>query len=69
MCRCSQADRYDILQVSVVQALGIQFEAESSLCNGFRVCSTDLMITIRFAGWISGRIVSFQPDTDIENLF
>ena len=30
MCRCSQADRYDILQVSVVQALGIQFEAESS---------------------------------------
>jgi len=27
------------------------------------------MITIRFAGWISGRIVSFQPDTDIQNVF
>ena len=26
------------------------------------------MITIRFAGWISGRIVSLQPDTDIEKL-
>jgi len=24
------------------------------------------MITIRFAGWISGRIVSLQPDTDIQ---
>jgi len=27
------------------------------------------MITIRFAGWISGRIVSLQPDTDIQNAF
>jgi len=26
------------------------------------------MITIWFAGWISGRIVSLQPDTDIQNL-
>jgi len=26
------------------------------------------MITIRCAGWISGRIVSLQPDTDIQNL-
>jgi len=26
------------------------------------------MITIRIAGWISGRIVSLQPDTDIQNL-
>jgi len=26
------------------------------------------MITIRFAGWISGRIVSLQPDTDIPKL-
>ena len=26
------------------------------------------MITIRFAGWISGRIVSLQPDTDIQEL-
>jgi len=26
------------------------------------------MITIRFAGWICGRIVSLQPDTDIQNL-
>ena len=26
------------------------------------------MITIRFAGWISGRIVSLQPDKDIQNL-
>jgi len=26
------------------------------------------MITIRFAGWISGRIVSLQPDTDIRKL-
>ena len=25
------------------------------------------MITVRFAGWISGRIVSLQPDTDIQN--
>jgi len=25
-------------------------------------------ITIRFASWISGRIVSLQPDTDIQNL-
>jgi len=27
------------------------------------------MITIRFAGWVSGRIVSLQPDTDIQKLF
>ena len=27
------------------------------------------MITIRFAGWISGRIVSLQPDTDIKICF
>jgi len=27
-----------------------------------------VMITIWFAGWISGRIVSLQPDTDIQNL-
>jgi len=29
------------------------------------------MITIRFAGWISGRIMSLQPDTDpdIRNAF
>jgi len=26
------------------------------------------MITIQFAGWISGRIVSLQPDTDIQKL-
>ena len=26
------------------------------------------MITNRFAGWISGRIVSLQPDTDIKKL-
>jgi len=26
------------------------------------------MITIRFASWISGRIVSLQPDTDIQKL-
>ena len=26
------------------------------------------MITNRFAGWISGRIVSLQPDKDIQNL-
>jgi len=26
------------------------------------------MITIRFAGWISGRIVSLQPDADIQKL-
>jgi len=26
------------------------------------------MITIRFAGWISGRIVSLQPDTDVQKL-
>jgi len=26
------------------------------------------MITIRFAGWISGRIVGLQPDTDIQKL-
>jgi len=26
------------------------------------------MITIRFAGWISGRIVSLEPDTDIQKL-
>ena len=30
--------------------------------------STAGMITIRFAGWISGRIVSLQPDTDIQKL-
>jgi len=24
--------------------------------------------TLRLVGWISGRIVSFQPDTDIQNL-
>ena len=26
------------------------------------------MITIRFAGWISGSIVSLQPDPDIQKL-
>jgi len=26
------------------------------------------LITIRFAGWISGRIVSLQPDKDIQKL-
>ena len=26
------------------------------------------MITVRFAGWISGRIVSLQPDKDIQKL-
>ena len=26
------------------------------------------MITIRFASWISGRIVSLQPDKDIQKL-
>jgi len=26
------------------------------------------IITIRFAGWISGRILSLQPDTDIQKL-
>jgi len=26
------------------------------------------MITIQFVGWISVRIVSLQPDTDIQNL-
>jgi len=26
------------------------------------------MITIRFAGWISGRLVGLQPDTDIQKL-
>jgi len=30
--------------------------------------SASEMITIRFAGWISGRIVSLQPDTDIQKL-
>ena len=30
-------------------------------------CSAET-ITIRFAGWISGRIVSLQPDTDIQKL-
>jgi len=34
----------------------------------FHGCVTE-MITIRFAGWISGRIVSLQPDTDIQNCF
>ena len=29
---------------------------------------TPEMITIWFAGWISGRIVSWQPDTDIQKL-
>jgi len=27
------------------------------------------MITIRFSGWISGRIASFQRDTDIQFYF
>ena len=30
--------------------------------------SSPEMITIRFAGWISGRIVSLQPDKDIQKL-
>jgi len=32
-----------------------------------RVCAAE-MITIRFAGWISGRIVSLEPDADIQKL-
>ena len=36
-------------------------------CPGERVLVAD-MITNRFAGWISGRIVSLQPDTDIQKL-
>ena len=31
------------------------------------LCAAE-MITIRFAGWISGGIVSLQPDTDIQKL-
>ena len=32
------------------------------------LCYVPEMITIRFAGWISGRIVSLQPDKDIQKL-
>ena len=32
-----------------------------------KVCEPE-MITIRFAGWISGRIVSLQSDMDIQKL-
>ena len=37
-------------------------------CNYCMLCIAceSEMITIRFAGWISGRIVSLQPDTDIQ---
>ena len=31
-------------------------------------CYISEMITLRFAGWISGRIVSLQPDPDIQKL-
>jgi len=33
-----------------------------------KTINTAEMITIRFSGWISGRIVSLQPDTDIQKL-
>jgi len=33
----------------------------------YHSCVTDV-ITIWFAGWISGRTVSLQPDTDIQKL-
>ena len=32
-------------------------------------CHLAEMITNRFAGWISGRIVNLQPNTDIQKLF
>jgi len=41
----------------------ISSETPLSLCN-----MAPEMITIRFAGWISGKIVSLQPDTDIQKL-
>jgi len=36
--------------------------------NRAHLCFSPEMITIRFAGWISGKIVSLQPDTDIQKL-
>jgi len=34
----------------------------------YPVSNSPEIITIRFAGWISSRIVSFQPDKDIQKL-
>ena len=36
--------------------------------NGLLFHMTQPMITIRFAGWISGRIVSLQQDKDFQKL-
>ena len=37
-------------------------------CKAAKAWCRPEMITIRFASWISGRIVSLQPDTDILKL-
>jgi len=47
------------------QALIISFVGVF-LC-GILLCASE-MITNRFADWISGRIMSLQPDTDIQKL-
>jgi len=44
------------------------FKWKRWIFGGLAGCCTPEMITIRFAGWISVRIVSLQPDTDIQNL-
>jgi len=36
--------------------------------NAYKPIFETEMITIRFAGWISGKIVILQPDTDIQKL-
>jgi len=49
-------------------ALGINTRAFAKFSQSSSGHCLTEMITIRLAGWISGRIVSLQPDPDIQKM-
>ena len=51
-----------------IWSLWKNFGSNSKIFISVHHWCTQEMITIRFAGWISGRIVSLQQDTDIQEL-
>ena len=64
-----QYERYGLLQaITIINRYtpnGLAYKVRTQCGKHNR---TPEIITIRFAGWISGRIVSLQPDTDIQKL-
>ena len=56
---CTRDDHYPVCRLDIRQ--------DSEFATGYGYSKSET-ITIRFAGWISGRIVSLQPDKDIQNL-